>query len=320
MRTDDKGNEIWNITYGGLGADWGYDIIEGPNEELYFTGGTDTSIYHNHILDIGLVRLNKNGQIIWQKMFNKPPAKERWDEGYSVIRTDDQGFFIAGIAHTYDWGEKGQGDGWIIKTDEQGNKIWDRILGGDLCDGIASVKQTFDGGYVLSGFTYSYGMGDSDIWLLKIDAKGYVEWDITLGGEKWEWSMFHTLELTDDDCYLIAGTTNSFGAGGSDVFLAKINKPAIDITFQDGFGFSFQVINKGDADLTNVPWTINISNTVLFGKSFDGYIDILPMEGAVTIEYSGLMFGFGSGSIRFSMGNIGKTVHCLFLGPFVLKT
>lgn len=319
IKIDAEGNEIWNITYGGLGADWGYDVIEGINNELYFTGGTDTSLDHTHILDIGLVQLDKNGQIIWEKTFNKPPEKQRWDEGYSVIKTNDKGFLIAGIAHTYHWGEDGQGDGWIIKTDEKGDMIWNRIFGGDLCDGLSTVKQTLDGGYVLAGWTYSYGGGDADIWLLKIDSMGYVEWDITLGGEEWEWSMLHTLELTDDDCFLIAGTTNSFGAGGSDVYLAKIKKPALDISFQDGFGFSFQVNNNGDVDFTDLDWTINISNVVLFGNSFEGSIDSLPTGGVITIDHQGLMIGFGSGCVRMAIGNIGKTIHCLFIGPLVLK-
>jgi len=319
IKTDENGNEIWNVTYGDKGYDWGYDIIEGVHDELVFTGGTDTSSDYSHILDIGLITLDKNGQILWDKTFNKPPAKQRWDEGYSIIRTVENGFLIAGIAHTYHWFEDGEGDGWIIKTNENGEKVWDRIFGGDLCDGISTVKQTSDGGYILSGWTYSYGAGDADIWLLKIDDNGYVEWDITLGGEDFEWSMLHTLEIADDDSYMVAGTTDSFGVGGSDILLAKVKEPSIDIDFQGSFGFSFIVTNYDNSNINDLKWNIDISHTVLFGTNFQGSIDFLQAGESITIKNQGLIVGFGSGSIRFSIGEIGKTIQCLFLGPFVLR-
>jgi hypothetical protein len=318
IKTDDKGNEIWNKTYGNEGYDWGYDIIETLEGEYIYTGGTDTSIDHNHILDIGIISLNKDGEIIWDTSFNKPPAKNRWDEGYSIIETQDKGFLVGGIAHTYHWFEDGEGDGWIIKTDENGKKIWDRIYGGNLCDGISTVKQTKDGGYICSGWTYSYGNGDSDIWLLKLDKKGYVEWDLTIGDDDYEWSMLHTLEVTEDNCYLIAGTTESYGAGSSDMFLAKIQDPSIEIDFKGGLGYKFEIKNNGNEELKNISWNINISNSVFFGRSSQGMIISLSKDEIVLVKNKNFIIGFGEGNIRFSIGDLGKTVHCLIIGPFVI--
>jgi hypothetical protein len=319
IKTDNNGNEIWNKTYGNEGYDWGYDIIETKDGEYIFTGGTDTSIDHSHILDIGIISINKEGEIIWDESFNKPPAKNRWDEGYSIIETDDNNLLIGGIAHTYHWFKEGEGDGWIIKTDCNGNIIWDRIIGGDLCDGISTIKQANNGGFICSGWTYSYGNGDSDIWLLKLNKQGYVEWDLTIGDDDYEWSMLHTLEITEDKCYLIAGTTYSYGAGNSDMFIAKVQEPSIDIDFKGGLGFSFEIINNGDEDFYNLSWNINISNSVLFGLSSSGLINQLSKDETISVKNNNFIIGFGEGTIRFSIGDLGKTVHCLFIGPFVIK-
>lgn len=320
IKIDEQGTMLWNLTYGDKGYDWGYDIIETVENTYVFTGGTDTSRDYSHILDIGIVEVDSLGNLIWDESFNNPPAKNRWDEGYSIINTRDGGLLIAGIAHTYHWAEDGEGDGWIIKTDRQGHKMWDRSYGGDLCDGFSTVKRTEDGGYVVSGWTYSYGAGDANIWLLKLDSDGFVDWDLTIGEEDYEWSMLHTLEIAQDDSYIVVGTTKSFGAGSSDMFIAKLGDPFISIDFTGGLGFSFELINDGVEDFNNISWNIDISNSVLYGVSSQGMISSLYVGESFSVMNHNLIVGFGEGTIRFSIGNLGKTVHCLFIGPFVFKT
>jgi hypothetical protein len=109
-----------------------------------------------------------------------------------------------------------------VKTDANGNIIWAKTYGGTSSDGAFSVQQTSDGGYILAGFTYSFGAGGSDVFLIKTDANGNIIWAKTYGGTGGEnaSSVLHT----SDGGYILAGETNSFGAGGGDAFLIKTDE------------------------------------------------------------------------------------------------
>ncbi len=317
IRTDQNGQELWNITYGTKGYDWGYDIIEIPDKGFVFTGGTDTSLSGTHILDIGLIKINQNGVLQWEKMFNKPPAEKRWDEGYGVIQTPDGGYIIAGVAHTSSWEADGTGAGWIIKTDAAGNKQWDKTYGGVNCDCLCGIQMASDGGYILSGWTHTYDEGNGDMWFMKTDAQGVDQWDMTIGGNKFEWTMFHTVQQTTDQCYLIAGTTQSIGAGGSDIILVKLGEPSI--TIQQNHRFSWTIQNHGEEDLNDVNWSIQIDGQIFMGTGKSGTITMLPAGGETTIGADGILMGFGSVTIRVTVGYIGQTLNCFLLGPFIIR-
>jgi hypothetical protein len=148
----------------------------------------------------------------WTKTFGGARA----DEGYSVQQTSDGGYVIAGYTQSYG---AGGADVYLIKTDLNGDTIWTRTFGGSRDDYGRSVQQTSDGGYVIAGYTNSYGAGGSDVYLIKTDASGDTMWTRTFGGS--EWDIGYSLQQTSDGGYVIAGYTQSSGAGGSDVYLIK---------------------------------------------------------------------------------------------------
>jgi hypothetical protein len=108
---------------------------------------------------------------------------------------------------------------WFLRADGFGDTAWTRTYGGADPDLAISVQQTTDGGYVIAGWTASYGAGESDVWLIKTNANGDTVWTKTFGGTDYDEGC--SVQQTTDGGYIIVGTTQSFGGGGSDVWLIK---------------------------------------------------------------------------------------------------
>jgi hypothetical protein len=110
-------------------------------------------------------------------------------------------------------------DAWLVKTDVAGNALWIKTYGGTNDDEAYALVQAIDGGYVLAGYTYSFGAGSGDFWLVKTDALGNVQWTRTYGGTSDEEAR--ALVQTADGGYALAGITGSFGAGNGDSWFVK---------------------------------------------------------------------------------------------------
>jgi hypothetical protein len=162
--------------------------------------------------DIFLIKTYANGNIIWAKTYGGTNS----DEAYSVHQTSDGGYIVAGA--TYSFGA-GNYDIFLMKTDANGNVIWAKTYGGTSTDYAYSVQQTSDGGYIVAGYTASFGAGSGDIFLIKTDANGNVQWAKTYGGIGWD--LAYSVQQTSDGGYIVAGLTISFGAGNYDIFLIK---------------------------------------------------------------------------------------------------
>lgn len=150
-----------------------------------------------------------------QVVFERTYGGDNADWGCSVQQTADHGYVIAGLTNSSGPGT----EVYLIRTDSAGDTLWTRTYGGAHADFANSVRQTADGGYILTGGTKSFGGGDEDVYLIKTDAHGDTMWTRAFGGTEDDggWSVGQTT----DSGFIIAGSTRSFGAGGLDVWLLK---------------------------------------------------------------------------------------------------
>ena len=179
------------------------------------------------------------------------PAGIQWERNFGGTDTDfanvvkptsDGGYIVGGYSYSGVSGNKtsasyGSGDYWVVKLDASGNKQWDKSYGGTNFDGINSLQQTSEGGYILGGTSFSDvsgnktsdGYGGSDFWVVKLDAGGNKQWDKSYGGSSNE--VLHSLQQTSDGGYILGGisfseisgnkTSGSQGAG--DYWIVKVD-------------------------------------------------------------------------------------------------
>ena len=210
IKTDASGNLQWNKTFGGSGYDYG-ESVQQTTDGGYIIAGHAWSFGADYS-DLYLIKTDASGNLQWNKTFER-------SFGYSVQQTFDGGYIVAGSAFPFGVDSD---DVYIIKTDENGNLQWSKTFGGLYSDHGHSIQQTTDGGYIIAGYTYSFGTGGGDVYLIKTDENGNLQWSKTFGGTDGDWGW--SVQQTSDGGYIIAGWTKSFGAGSTDVYLIKTDE------------------------------------------------------------------------------------------------
>jgi hypothetical protein len=211
IKTDAEGALDWQRTYGGANDDEGYAVLQTSDFGYLVAGVTSSSGAGSR--DVWLIRTDAQGIEKWNRTHGGLSSDGAW----SVAPTADGGFIVAGW--TYSNGPGYLGNAWLLKTDGQGIEEWNRAFGGSDVDRAYSVQQTTDGGYILAGYTDSFGAGLYDMLLIKADSLGNQEWLETFGGSGRDYAQ--AVEQTADGGYILAGYTLSYGAGGDDVWLVK---------------------------------------------------------------------------------------------------
>jgi hypothetical protein len=156
IKTDNIGDTLWTRTFGGPSAEIGW-CVQQTSDGGYIVSGSCVGGYAY------LIKTTSSGDTLWTR------AYESGRVGQSIKQTTDGGFIIAGSATGIVSGNK---DLYLLKTDASGNVTWSTSFGGAGLDEGFSVQQTLDGGYIVGGYTTSYGAGSSDFYLIKTDAIG----------------------------------------------------------------------------------------------------------------------------------------------------
>ncbi|MBU1821505.1 MAG: PKD domain-containing protein, partial [Bacteroidetes bacterium] len=226
VKLDAEGNVLWDRTLGGSLFD-DLKSIQQTTDGGYMLGGTSISGISGEkseasrgSADYWVVKLDANGNKLWDKTLGGNSG-----EGFTSLRqTTDGGYVLGGTSPSNISGDKSEVsrnsyDYWVVKLDGEGNKLWDKTLGGGGDDYLRSIQQTTDGGYVLGGESqHSIGWdkseasrGNSDYWVVKLDANGTKQWDKTLGGNNED--FLYSLQQTTDGGYVLGGYSNSAISG-----------------------------------------------------------------------------------------------------------
>jgi serine/threonine protein kinase len=205
-----SGDLSWTRTLGGTGSEDGFSVQQ-TTDGGYIVFGSTTS-FGAGSWDLWLSKWTASGGLSWSKTLGGTGI----EDGRSVQQTMDGGYIVTGSTMSFG---AGLGDVWLSKWTASGGLSWSKTLGGTGNDLGLSVQQTTDGGYIVTGFTSSFGAGSADLWLCKWTASGGLSWSKTLGGTGIEDGR--SVQQTMDGGYIVTGYTNSFGAGSNDLWFSK---------------------------------------------------------------------------------------------------
>ncbi len=264
VKTDASGNVDWDRTFGGPLVDYCHGVEQTYDGGYILIGTTES--YGAGEYDFWLIKTDAYGNEEWSRTYGGPQD----DSAHGVHQTDDGGYILGGCSWSY---TAGGCDFWLIKTDVTGNEQWSNHFGGYSNDCCYSVQETTDGGYVLAGWSYSFGAGECDYWVIKTDFSGDEIWNCTLGGSGLDHGQ--SIQQTGDGGFVVTGHSTSYGSGGRDAWLVKLAGPPVYVvaTPQNppvvipGSGGQFEI----DVEVGNYSASIQI---------FDVWADVLLPSGS----------------------------------------
>jgi hypothetical protein len=256
-------------------ADGGYIIAgEARSNNLDLTGNQGVN-------DFWIVKTDNAGVIQWQKNLGGTLD----DMARSVQQTSDGGYIVAGESKSNNGdvtGNNGGIDFWVVKLDATGNLTWQKSLGGSGKDVAYSVKQTNDGGYIVSGSTESNNTGNvganngiENAWVVKLTSTGSVSWQDCYGGMNFETA--NSISQTIDGGYIFGGYASSSNAdvsgskGGYDFWVVKLNSTGV-ISWQKCLGGSAN-------DVAMSVQTTTDNGYVVAGRSISNNMDVTNAKG-----------------------------------------
>lgn len=205
LKAGPTGDSLWSKYYGGDGYECCYGVKQTADGGFVLAGESRSFAGDP---DWWLVKTNSSGDTTWTRRFRSA----LYETCQGVIQTSDGGYALVG------WRANAtNSDAWIIKTNSNGDSVWGRGYGGPSNEDFRSVVQTSDGGYLLLGSTWSYGAGDEDLWLVKVDADGDSLWSRTYGNSYKD--QGHALIQTTSGGFVTAGIAGQ----SSDAWLFRLD-------------------------------------------------------------------------------------------------
>ena len=251
---------VFQKTIGGKNDDLG-NAVQQTSDGGYIIAG-ETMSYGTGNRDVYVVKVDMLGDLNWSKTYGENAE----DYALALDRTSDNGYIIG--AHTGSFGQ-GSHDYYLIKTDNNGDTLFTQLYGGNAADGIYSLHETLDGGYIIGGHTSSFGAGAHDFYLIKTNGFGDTEWTRTYGGSSPDYFRSVVALVTPTPSYVIVGETSGFGTGGVDILVVRVDGSAGDIVWAKTYGgssndYAFGIYQTADDGL------IIVGHTSSFGAGGSG--------------------------------------------------
>jgi hypothetical protein len=222
MRLDASGGVLWQKTYGGSSDEFGRSVL--PTSDGGFVVAGDTESFGAGAKDVWILKLTSAGLVDWEKTLGGTGD----ETPYSVRLAGDDGCTIG--AGTESFGA-GNDDFWVIHLNASGGLAWQYTYGGTDSDYLRDLEKSADGGYIITGWTYSFGIDYNDAWVLKLDSEGAVQWQKLynkpydyegeiLNGPDWAYAVAQT----KDGGYAFSGDTDWWDSDrNSDSWVFKVN-------------------------------------------------------------------------------------------------
>lgn len=264
-KMDEHGSPEWQKSIGGGGSDLlkgirtthdgGFILAGTSNSPKGFQKGTECHGGN----DYWVIKLDANGGQMWQKTYGGIGQ----DDLQSVVATRDGGYLLAGTSSSSSQSttpskeggpktglkkenSRGNTDYWLVKIDSDGNEEWQKTYGGQYADQLRDIEQTKDGGFIVGGYSNSSSSGDKsfdtygqggDFWILKLDDKGNIQWQQTIGGDMDD--QLYTIHQNADLSYMVGGSSNSqtrTSKKGTDLWVLKLDELG-EILWEEAYDF-----------------------------------------------------------------------------------
>ena len=243
----------WAKVYSNAGIAVITDMTMSPEGYIIAVGYSNSS----GSKDAFVMKLNQTGDVIWARSYGGPS-----DDGATAVGITPEGDIVV-AGYTKSFGSNG--DAWVLRlSNDDGRIIWQRTYGGNNLDSITDLAVTLQGQIIAVGYTWSFGSGDSDVWVLFLDEDGNVIWQKTYGGGGID--VATVVGITDSNGIIVGGYTGSFGNGEMDAWVLKLTE-AGNIVWQKTYG----------------------------GNRWDDVLAVLPLDSG-DILIAGRTYSFGTGN------------------------
>ena len=222
---DKNGEKKWERTQGGATLDCATNIIPTKEGGYLIVGALEAKGDHDR--DMVALKVDSKGNKEWHATYG---GRYYDDMAYSAVPTSDEGFILVGYTKCKGAGEE---DVYVVKIDKYGTMKWEKTFGGAGADIAHSISATSDGRFVICGSTRSKGFGEEDMYVLKIDNTGNLEWEKTFGGSATD--IANSVICTSDKGSIVAGFTKSKGNGKENAYIIKLDNKG-EICWERNFG------------------------------------------------------------------------------------
>ncbi len=226
LRLDGLGRVAWHMVFDGAGEDLARSVACAPDGKCVVAGST--SSFGAGEADFWLTSFDASGHVVWQKAYGGAGRDSAW----SIQVTEYGGYIVAGTSDSFS-----EGGLWVVKLDRHGTVLWERSYGPSNSE-RASIHATRNGGYVVAGETALIRAEGGDVWVLKLDRRGMVDWQIAYSSALSPVSV-RSVRQTTAGRYVVGGTSWAYGVGESDFWILELD-PSGFAMWQRAFGYPGQ--------------------------------------------------------------------------------